>query len=133
MESTIGIVSGIIGIIAGLIGIVEFVLWLRKRLKCPAKELFSQLIDKNLTDAEHRKILKWLNKTPLIGNRIKEEYIQSFVLGKRGKETVLFDLCNSNDIEPTDDICKGLIDSHLPYLMERYKEQRQSHKESKLE
>ena len=113
MESTIGIVSGIIGIIAGIIGIVEFVIWLKKKLKSPAKELFNQLLDKSLPDTEHRKILKRLNKTPLISNRIKEEYIQSFVLGKRGKETVLFDICNSNDIEPTNDICKGLIGSYM--------------------
>ncbi len=133
MESTIGIVSGIIGIIAGIIGIVEFIIWLRKKLNGSTKELFSQLIDKNLPDSEHRKVLKRLNKTALIGNRIKEDYIQSFELGRRGKETVLFDLCNSNDIEPTDDICKGLIDSHLPYIMEKYKEQRQSKKELKME
>lgn len=133
MESTIGIVSGIIGIIAGIIGIVEFIIWLRKKLNGSTKELFSQLIDKNLPDSEHRKVLKRLNKTALIGNRIKEDYIQSFELGRRGKETVLFDLCNSNDIEPTDDICKGLIDSHLPYIMEKYKEQRQSKKKLKME
>lgn len=133
MESTIGIVSGIIGIIAGIIGIVEFVIWLKKKLKSPAKELFNQLLDKSLPDTEHRKILKRLNKTPLISNRIKEEYIQSFVLGKRGKETVLFDICNSNDIEPTNDICKGLIGSYMPSMMGRYMEQRQSHNEPTME
>ena len=132
-ESIIGIVSGIIGIIGGIIGIVKFVDWMRKRLNSTANELFKQVLDSNLSDTEHRKYLRQLNKTPLIGNRIKEEYIQNFVLGRRGKETVLFDLCNSNDIEPTDDICKGLIDSHMPSLMGRYKEQRQSHNNHTME
>lgn len=87
-------------------------------------ELFKQLLDKNLTDAERRMVLHKLNRSKLIGDRIKENYIQSFSLGKRGKEVVLFDLCDSNDIEPTNDICKGLIGSSMPSLMKRYKEKR---------
>ena len=31
-------------------------------------------------------------------------------MSKRGKEEVLLDICNSNNIEPTEDICKGLLD-----------------------
>lgn len=77
---------------------------------------------------ERREILKKLNSYPLINNRIKEEYIQNFALEKRGKEAVLFDICDSNDIEPTDDICKEIIGSFMPSLNKRYHDNRQNNK-----
>lgn len=120
IESIIGIVSGSIAIIGAVISIVRYF----KKKHVTTEELFNQLVDKNKTDADRRKALQKLNKAPLIGNRIKEDYIKGFALGKRGPETVLFDLCDSNDIEPTDDICKGLIGSYMPSLLKRYKEKR---------
>lgn len=120
IESIIGIVSGTIAIVGAIISIVRY---FKKKHKTTV-ELFNQVVDKTTTDVEHRKAIQKLNKAPLIASRIKDSYINSFVLGKRGPETVLFDLCDSNEIEPTDDICKGLIGSYMPSLLKRYKEKR---------
>jgi len=126
-ESIIGITSGLIAIIGAVYG---FVCWLRGKLKeCPTLELFGLLTKKESTDANRRVFLKQLNKSSLIKKRIKEEYIQDFTLGTRGKEDVLFDICDSNNIEPTDDICKAMLGYSRPALMARYQEKRQNYKE----
>ena len=91
--------------------------------------LFDKLTDKKLSDTERREILKKLNGYPLFNNKIKESYIQNFVLEKRGREAVLFDICDSNDMEPTDDLCKELIGAFMPSLQKRYQEKRQVVKE----
>lgn len=78
IESIIGVTSGIIGIVGGVYG---GYFWLKKIIKKrPMAELFSDMMDKNLSDKERRKILKKLNNYPLINNKIKEEYIQNFTL-----------------------------------------------------
>ena len=124
IESIIGITSGIIGIVAGVYGGYY---WLENRLqKPPMSALFDKLTDKELTGTERREILKKLNNYPLINNRIKKSYIQNFSLGNKGPETILFDICDSNDIEPTDDICKGLMKVCMPSLKKRYQEKRMS-------
>lgn len=127
IESIIGITSGIIGIVGGVYGGYY---WLEKRFqKPPMSTLFDQLTNKKLSDTERREILKKLNCYPLINNRIKENYIQNFTLEKRGREAVLFDICDNNDMEPTDDLCKELIGAFMPSLQKRYQEKRQVVKE----
>jgi len=127
IESIIGITSGIIGIVGGVYGGYY---WLEKKLqKPPLSTLFDKLTDKKLSDTERREILKKLNGYPLFNNKIKESYIQNFVLEKRGREAVLFDICDSNDMEPTDDLCKELIGAFMPSLQKRYQEKRQVVKE----
>lgn len=122
IESIIGITSGIIGIATG---VFIFISWLIKKLKKrPIAELFNQLIDKKTSDKERRKILKKMNSYPIINNRIKEDYIQNFVLETYGKENVLFDICDNNDIDPTDDICKNLIGVRMPSLRKKYQQKR---------
>ena len=124
IESIIGITSGLIAIVGGIISAICFA---RKKIKKrPASELFDELMQKNISDSERHKILTKLNKSSVINKKIKEEYIQNFALENRGAETVLFDICDSNDIEPTDDICKGLIGVCMPSLKKRYIEKRQS-------
>lgn len=130
IESIIGITSGIIGIVGGVYGGYY---WLEKKLqKPPLSTLFDKLTDKKLSDTERREILKKLNGYPLFNNKIKESYIQNFVLEKRGREAVLFDICDSNDMEPTDDLCKELIGAFMPSLQKRYQEKRQVVKEETL-
>ena len=124
-ESIIGIVSGIFGIIAGIWLVIQFVMWLRKKFKVTPLELFNQLMDKETDDPDRRKILKKLNNTPLLNNRIKEEYIKKFTLERRGREAVFFDICDSNDIEPTIGFCEKLIGVGMPSLNAKYKEKRQ--------
>ena len=126
IEPIIGIISGLIAIVGAAISTTHY---LRKRMKeCPTTELFNQLTQKENSDAERRLILTKLNKSSLIGKRIKDDYIQNFALEKRGREAVLFDICDSNDIEPTDDICKALIGACMPSLKKKYQEKRLSQK-----
>lgn len=126
IEPIIGITSGLIAIVGAAISTTHY---LRKRMKeCPTTELFNQLTQKEISDAERRLILTKLNKSSLIGKRIKDDYIQNFALEKRGREAVLFDICDSNDIEPTDDICKALIGACMPSLKKKYQEKRLSQK-----
>ena len=123
IESIIGITSGIIGIVGGVYGGYY---WLEKKFqKPPMSTLFDQLTNKNLSDTERREILNKLNSYPLINNRIMGSYIQNFALEKRGREAVLFDICDNNDMEPTDDLCKELIGAFMPSLQKRYQEKRQ--------
>jgi len=121
IESIIGITASIITI-ATAIGIKFDVLNLFS--KPNAKELFGQLLNKDITDAKRRKILKKLNKSSLFNNRIKDDYIMNFALRNRGKEKVLFEIFNCNDIEPSDDICKELLNAYMPSWKKEYQEKR---------
>lgn len=130
-ESIIGIVSGIIGIGTFLYGCY---LWLQKKMqKRPMNELFKELMQKELHDTDRRKILKKLNTYPLINNRINEEYIKAFELGNRGPEAVMLDMFISNDIEPTDDLCKELYGVKMPSLQSKYSEKKKNNTEQTIE
>ena len=105
-------IESILGIIASLLTIAAFI-----GVKCdlikyikkpPMKKVFDDLMNKK-TDKERRKLLKYLNRYSDINKRIKDDYIQHFTLGKRGREAIFLDICNSNNIEPTDDLCKQMI------------------------
>ena len=127
--------ESIIGIIASLITIflaVKGAIFVARKwfLKPPISTLFTQLLNQELTDKERRVILKKLNDYDLINNRIKEQYIQNFALENRKQEALLFDICDSNDIEPTIEICKNLIGNNMPSLRTKYLEKRQNKKES---
>lgn len=121
-ESIIGIVSGIIGIGTFLYGCY---LWLQKKMqKRPMNELFKELMQKELHDTDRRKILKKLNTYPLINYRINQDYIASFELGNRGPEAVMLDMFISNNIEPTDDLCKELYGVKMPSLQSKFSEKK---------
>ena len=127
-ESIIGIIASLITIFLAVKGaIIVARKWF---LKPPMSTLFTQLLNQELTDKERREILKKLNGYDLINNRIKEQYIQNFVLENRKQEALLFDICDSNDIEPTIEICKNLIGNNMPSLRTKYLEKRQNKKES---
>ena len=127
-ESIIGIIASIITIFLAVKGaIIVARKWF---LKPPISTLFTQLLNQELTDKERRVILKKLNGYDLINNRIKEQYIQNFALENRKQEALLFDICDSNDIEPTIEICKNLIRNNMPSLRTKYLEKRQNKKES---
>ena len=127
-ESIIGIIASLITIFLAVKGaIIVARKWF---LKPPISTLFTQLLNQELTDKERRVILKKLNDYDLINNRIKEQYIQNFALENRKQEALLFDICDSNDIEPTIEICKNLIGNNMPSLRTKYLEKRQNKKES---
>ena len=127
-ESIIGIIASLITIFLAVKGaIIVARKWF---LKPPISTLFTQLLTQELTDKERRVILKKLNGYDLINNRIKEQYIQNFALENRKQEALLFDICDSNNIEPTIEICKNLIGNNMPSLRTKYLEKRQNKKES---
>ena len=123
VESIIGIIASLVTI-ATAIGVKMDLIEIDLFKKRPPKELFDQLMDKKETDAKRKSLLKKLNKSELFNFRIRDEYIQKFTLGKRGSEDVLFDICDSNDIEPVDDICKGLLGYSRSSLLTKYQEKR---------
>ena len=120
-------IESIIGIVAGIFGIVTGCAWLHGVMKQHVKQktaysLMKQIVDKNLTDAQRRKILGKLNKNKLVNGRIKETYINNFVLGGKGIEKLLLEICVENEIEPTEDLCKELIDTKGQTLRKQYQE-----------
>jgi agmatine/peptidylarginine deiminase len=128
LESIIGIIASLVTI-ATAIGIKFDLIDFDVFTKRPAKELFEQLISKKTTDAQRKKLIKKLNKYEFFNKQIKKEYIQAFALGKRGPEDLLFDICDSNNIEPTDDMSKNVLGYISSTLKTRYSEKRQSVKE----
>lgn len=120
-------VESIIGIIAGIFGIVTGCAWLHGVMKQHAKQktaysLLKQIADKNSTDVQRRKILNKLNKNKFVNGRIKESYINNFVLSGKGIEKLLLEICVENEIEPTEDLCKELIDTKGQSLRKQYSE-----------
>lgn len=120
-------VESIIGIIAGIFGIVTGCAWLHGVMKQHAKQktaysLLKQIANKNSTDVQRRKILNKLNKNKFVNGRIKESYINKFVLSGKGIEKLLLEICVENEIEPTEDLCKELIDTKGQSLRKQYSE-----------
>ena len=112
-------IESVIGIIAGLIAIGGAINSLYKKLKKrPLTELMNQLVDKKLSSKQHRTILRKMSIQ--LGGKIKNEYIQRFVLNDRGKEAVFMDICESNDIEPTEEICKKFMNGDYPSIRKKY-------------
>ena len=120
-------IESIIGIVAGIFGIVTGCAWLHGLMKQHVKQktaysLMKQIADKSLTDAQRRKILGKLNKNKFVNGRIKESYIKNFVLGGKGTEKLFLEICFENGIEPTEDLCKELMNTKGPTLRTQYSE-----------
>ena len=128
-ESIIGIVASLITIIGAPFAFYKFINpWIKRLRKFPYADMLNELTQTDLLDVERRKILRKLNKSKYFNNQIKEEYIQNFVLDKRSRENILFDICDSNDIELTNDICKDCLGNNMPTLVTKYKEKRENKK-----
>ena len=113
-------IESVIGIISGLIAIGGLVFGVYQRFKKQSlKDLMNQLANKDLTREKHKKILKKMNRR-LVGYRIKKDYIESFVLNNRGRETLFMDICESNDIEPTKELCVKFMGSDMPKFRTNY-------------
>lgn len=123
-------IESIIGIAAGLIAIGGAVVSLYKKLKKRSlTELMNQLVDKTLSNKQHQRILRKMNRQ--LGFKIKEEYIQKFVLNDRGKETVFMDICDSNDIEPKEDVCRRFLNVDMKKFRANYYSKRNNPRLSK--
>ncbi|MBR4924659.1 MAG: agmatine deiminase family protein [Prevotella sp.] len=122
-EFIIGTIIGIIGIVPV---IIQFVRWIKK--KHNLRYLMTKLVDNSLSTKAHRKVLKQMNAMLLpIGKHISSEYINSFVLGKRGKEAVFTDLCLKNDWEPTKELCLMFMNGDYPSIRNKYWEMKREH------
>ena len=119
----------IIGTIIGLIGIIPVIIQIYKWVKKPKlSELMKKLVDNRLSTKAHRKILKRMNVTLLrSGKRISSEYINSFVLEKRGKEAVFTDLCLKHDWEPTRELCEMFMNGDYPSIRKKYWDMKKEH------
>ncbi|MBR6083446.1 MAG: hypothetical protein IKP62_11085 [Salinivirgaceae bacterium] len=117
IESIIGITSGLLAIGGAIIGVYQHY------KKQPLTELLNQLADRNLSRKQHQKILRKMNRR-LEKYCIKEEYIQSFVLNDRKKEPLFMDICESNGIEPTEEICKKFLNYDMKKFRTDYHNKR---------
>lgn len=122
IESILGIIASILTI-AAFIGIrCDLISYISKP---PIGKIFNELMKKETSDKERRKILKKLNRYSEINKRIKNDYIQNFTLGKRGRESVFLDICNSNDIEPTAALAKEIVGYSMSSLETKGGEKKQ--------
>ena len=112
----------IIGTIIGVIGIIPVIIQVVKWVKKPKlSELMKRLVDNSLSTKAHRKVLKKMNMILLrSGKHISSEYINSFVLNKRGKEAVFTDLCLKHDWEPTKELCEMFMNGDYPSIRKKY-------------
>ena len=112
----------IIGTIIGVIGIIPVIIQVVKWVKKPKlSELMKRLVDNSLSTKAHRKVLKKMNVILLrSGKHISSEYINSFVLNKRGKEAVFTDLCLKHDWEPTKELCEMFMNGDYPSIRKKY-------------
>lgn len=112
----------IIGTIIGVIGIIPVIIQVVKWVKKPKlSELMKRLVDNSLSTKAHRKVLKKMNMILLrSGKHISSEYINSFVLNKRGKEAVFTDLCLKHDWEPTKELCEMFMNGDYPSIRNKY-------------
>lgn len=119
----------IIGTIIGLIGIIPVIIQIYKWVKKPKlSELMKKLVDNSLSTKAHRKVLKRMNLTLLrSGKRISSDYINSFVLEKRGKEAVFTDLCLKHDWEPTKEMCEMFMNGDYPSIRKKYWDIKKAH------
>lgn len=118
----------IIGTAIGIVGIVPVIIQLVKRVKKPKlDDLMKKLVDNSLPTKAHRKILKKMNLMLLpSGKHISSEYINNFILGRRGKEAVFTDLCLSNDWEPTKELCVMFMKGDYPSIRKKYWERKKT-------
>ena len=119
----------IIGTIIGLIGIIPVIIQIYKWVKKPKlSELMKKLVDNSSSTKTHRKVLKRMNLILLrSGKRISSEYINNFVLNKRGKEAVFTDLCLQNDWEPTKELCEMFMNGDYPSIRKKYWDMKKVH------
>ena len=112
----------IIGTIIGLVGIVPIIIQFVKWVKKPKlSDLMKKLVDTGLSIKAHKKVLQKMNVMLLrSGKHISSEYINNFILNKRGKEAVFTDLCLQNDWEPTKELCVMFMNNDYPSLRDKY-------------
>ena len=115
IEFIIGTLLGVIGIIPIIISVVK---WMQKT---NLSRLMDKLVSKELSQKERQRVLRSMNRKLLVsGHRLKDEYINNFALGKKGKEAVFEELCLQNHIEPTKEMCRRFMKNDYPSIRERY-------------
>ncbi len=114
-ESLIGISSGVIAIIGAAFAAYKYVRSLS------VANLFEKLTDKSLSPKKHRRILSLISQLiHASGDGIKREYINSFVLNDRNKEALFLDICLSNDIYPSSEVCHRFLRYDAKNVRKKY-------------
>lgn len=119
----------LIGTAIGIAGIIITLILAKDQIKSSfspnCKELFARLTNKNLSPKEQKQILRKINhKLKRDGNgHISSDYINNFEHDKKG-ESLFYDICNSNDIEPTQNICIDFLGYDSPKIRKEWKEKR---------
>lgn len=115
IEFIIGTIIGVIGIIPVLISIAHGM------QKTNLSQLMDKLVCKELSQKERLQVLRSMNRKLLFsGHRLKDEYINNFSLGKKGKEAVFEELCLQNHIEPIREMCCRFMKNDYPSIRKRY-------------
>ena len=115
----------IIGTIIGIAGLVLTWICSKDQIKNyfrpDMQELLNQLVSRNLSIEEKKKVLIKINrKLKIYGKCVSSEYISSFSLQSTVTSNVLLNICVANGIEPTFDICKSFLGYDSPALRNDY-------------
>lgn len=104
VESTLGIIASIIAI--GTLAYEGFQKFKRKDLST----LMTELSDPHTSIKSQRNILRKINvNLRANGKGLSTDYIASFKSDGRAKSVIFHDMCLTNDIEPTADLCKRVL------------------------
>lgn len=121
-------IESILGITASLIAIGTIVYQGYKKFQTKDLDtLFTELADPNTPiKKQHRILHKISQDARLNGNSISKSYIRNFSSDRRSKSAIFHDICKKNHIEPTKDLCSGVLGYDEPSF---YKEWVQYHKQ----
>ena len=117
-------IESVIGIISGILAIAGALIWVNDKLKkLSLAKLMDKLIDTKYSSKRHRRVLKIMN-LKLGKCMIKKDYIDNFILNDRKKEEVFKDICEQNNIEPTETICTKFMGYDMKMFRKEYNSKR---------
>lgn len=118
-----------VGLIGSLIAIYEFGGSIYNHFrKKPLTQLINELADKNTPLKQQKKILHKIQRALMCsGIIISNEYINAFNAKGKGKINIFRDICTSNNIEPTRDLCIRILGSDDTIFREEWYKQQIEH------
>ena len=104
LESILGITASVIAI--GTLAYQGF----QKFQRMDISDMMTALADKNTSIKKQHRILVKMNwNLQSTGKSISKEYIKSFSSNGRSKSVIFHDICLTNNIEPTKDLCVRVL------------------------
>lgn len=116
----------IIGTVIGVAGLVLTWICSKEQIKSffmpNMQVLLQQLADPKKSLKSKQGSLKKINKKlKIFGASISSDYINSFSLESKSTNAILRDICFTNKIEPTSDLCKAFLGCDSPTLRRDWK------------